>query len=194
MAQGKWRRGWDSNPRMGFTPINGLANPSAETVNPFDKPQKPDKPETSKERKERRARRKVYLAKALESAQYDPRSGSPHKSLEEILSHYVVMPNGCHEWTRATNEGGYGLVCLMLDGVPNTMPASRLQWMRLKGKPGDGMDILHTCDNPPCINIDHLFEGTPRDNIHDMMAKGRQNFAGLRLGPSAQKAAHRRRA
>lgn len=193
MTQSKWRRGWDSNPRMGFTPINGLANPSPETVNPFERPQKADKPETSAERKERRERRKEYLAKARESAQYDPRSGNPHKSLEEILSRYVVTPSGCHEWTGARNEGGYGLVCLMLDGVPNTMPAHRLQWMRLKGKPGDGMDTLHECDNPPCINIDHLFEGTPKDNIHDMIRKGRHNFFGLKYsGATAQISAQKK--
>jgi hypothetical protein len=81
----------------------------------------------------------------------------------------------------------------MLDGVPNTMPASRLQWMRLKGKPGEGMDILHKCDNPPCINIDHLFEGTPKDNIHDMIAKGRHNFQKLKhSGPTAQESAQLR--
>lgn len=75
------------------------------------------------------------------------------------------------------------------------MPAPRLQWMRLKGKPTEGMDTLHECDNPPCINIDHLFEGTPGDNVRDMMAKGRQNFSGLELGPAAtQKAAQEKRA
>lgn len=195
MTSAKWRRGRDSNPRYGFTPYNGLANPSPETVNPFERPQKDDKHETSRERKERRSRRKAYLAKARETAQYDPRSGNPHKSLEEILDRYVVTATGCHEWTGARNEGQYGLVCLMLDGKPNTMPASRLQWMRLKGKPADGMDILHTCDYPPCINIEHLFEGTPLDNIRDMMAKGRQNFGGLKYsGPSAQIRAQETRA
>lgn len=35
------------------------------------------------------------------------------------------------------------------------------------------MDICHTCDNPPCCNPMHLFEGTRLDNVHDMRAKGR---------------------
>jgi len=39
----------------------------------------------------------------------------------------------------------------------------------------DGMYVCHTCDNPPCINIDHLFLGTPRDNMLDKVAKGRHS-------------------
>jgi hypothetical protein len=65
------------------------------------------------------------------------------------------------------------MVGLMLDGKINTMPAHRLQWMRLNGKPAEGMDICHRCDNRGCINPAHLFEGTPRDNIRDMISKGR---------------------
>lgn len=183
MAQGRWRRGWDSNPRKGFTPFNGLANPSAETVNPFEDAQKRGGLSVSEWRKQRKERVNAESAKARESAQYDPRSGRPRKSLAEILSRFRVLPNGCHEWTGTKNKWGYGIVCLMIDGKPNTMPAHRLQWCRQKGKPGDGMDTLHECDYRPCINIDHLFEGTPADNIHDMMAKGRQNFAGLLKGP-----------
>tara|TARA_R110002153_G_scaffold244927_2_gene400424 strand:- start:12 stop:425 length:414 start_codon:yes stop_codon:yes gene_type:complete len=37
----------------------------------------------------------------------------------------------------------------------------------------DGMHVMHTCDNPPCINPDHLMLGTNQDNINDKVAKGR---------------------
>jgi hypothetical protein len=40
----------------------------------------------------------------------------------------------------------------------------------------EGMKSLHTCDNPPCCNPGHLWEGTPLDNMRDMIAKGRDNF------------------
>ena len=164
---------------MGFTPINGLANPHAETVNPFERPAKPHKTKPKETRKARKARRDAYLALARESAQHDPRSGKPVKSLDELLDRFVVAPSGCHEWTGTKNPGGYGIVCLMLDGKPNTMPAPRLQWMRLRGKIPEGIDVCHRCDNRACINIECLFLGTPRDNMHDMMAKGRQNHTGL---------------
>lgn len=183
MTTKEWRRGRDSNPRYGFTPYNGLANHEPTQQDEPAKPLKADVSKLGTARSQRRARRLAYLTKARESAQYDPRSGNPNKSLEEILSRYRVLPNGCHEWTGTRNKHGYGIVCLMLDGKPNTMPAHRLQWMRLKGKIDPGKDACHDCpdgnDNRACINIDHLWDGTPRQNIHDMMAKGRENFSGL---------------
>lgn len=195
MASGEWRRGWDSNPRMRFTPINGLANPPDIGWEPPTRSSKAGISTPGLSRKEREVRREAYLAKARESAQYDPRSGKPNKSLAEILSRYAVVPSGCWEWTGTKNKHGYGIVCLMLDGKPNTMPAPRLQWMRCKGKPGDGMDVCHACDNPPCINPEHLFGGTPLTNIRDMIAKGRHNFTGLKYsGASAQNQAQRRKA
>lgn len=190
MAKGIWRRGRDSNPRYGFTPYNGLANPSRQDPNPFEEALKRRNAGLPETRKARQERRRAELARARESAQYDPRSGRPNKSLEEILSQYVVMPSGCHEWTGTRNQYGYGMVCVMIDGKANTMPAHRLQWCRLKGKPTPGMDTCHTCDNRACINIDHLFEGTPKDNIHDMIRKGRHNFRSLKYaGDTAQESA-----
>lgn len=54
----------------------------------------------------------------------------------------------------------------------------------------DGLDACHRCDNRGCGNIDHLFLGTPKENIHDMIRKGRHNFRHLKhSGPSAQESA-----
>jgi len=53
----------------------------------------------------------------------------------------------------------------------------RLMWEAVNGPIPEGYYILHTCDNPPCINPNHLFLGTQADNIHDSQAKGRSRKA-----------------
>ena len=63
-------------------------------------------------------------------------------------------------------RGGYGR--FKRDG--RTQQAHRIAW----GDVPDGMDVLHHCDNPPCVRRSHLFLGTNSDNVTDMLAKGRQ--------------------
>lgn len=53
--------------------------------------------------------------------------------------------------------------------------AHRVSWVLNIGPIPPGQDVLHQCDNPPCVNPSHLFLGTNRDNIADKMAKGRQS-------------------
>lgn len=52
--------------------------------------------------------------------------------------------------------------------------AHRVAWLLERGPIPHGVKILHRCDNPPCVNWRHLFDGTMQDNVDDMMAKGRQ--------------------
>ena len=78
-------------------------------------------------------------------------------------------PERCWDWPHARHEAGYG-VCTY-KGVKTT--AHRLAYELTNGPVPDGMYVLHTCDRPQCCNPAHLFVGTPKDNVADMLAKGR---------------------
>lgn len=53
-----------------------------------------------------------------------------------------------------------------------TWLAHRAQWVLYVGPIPEGLWVLHTCDNPPCVNLDHLYLGTPRDNSEDRDERG----------------------
>jgi hypothetical protein len=103
---------------------------------------------------------------------------------ERPLTKYKVATSGCWEWTGGTNQYGYGLIALTVDGKRTSRAAHRHQWLRERGPIPPGRHVMHTCDNRLCINPAHLRLGSPKDNVRDMMAKGRQNFTGLRNADS----------
>ena len=80
-------------------------------------------------------------------------------------------PTECWPWVaKAAHPFGYGR---MTAGRGVNLKAHQISWALKNGPIPVGMKILHSCDNPPCCNPDHLFCGTMRDNTLDMMKKGR---------------------
>lgn len=69
----------------------------------------------------------------------------------------------------ATNNQGYGVTW----SSGKVVLAHRLSWQQRNGEIPSGMCVLHRCDTPLCVNPDHLFLGTKKDNTNDMKAKGR---------------------
>jgi hypothetical protein len=80
--------------------------------------------------------------------------------------------SGCWEWTGANTTGGYGKI--WLNG--RHIGTHRAMYVHAVGAIPDKNDVCHHCDNPPCINPEHLFVATRLENIQDSMQKGRRAF------------------
>jgi hypothetical protein len=90
---------------------------------------------------------------------------------EDILKRYgVIYDDGeaCWLWTRSTDRDGYGR--LYWNGRQR---AHRIAYELQYGINPRGFVIMHKCDTPRCINPRHLVMGTPKDNAHDRVTKGR---------------------
>lgn len=79
-------------------------------------------------------------------------------------------PNGCWLWNGALfRDSGYGQFTL----GNHPVRTHRLSWVIHFGPIPDGMCVLHRCDCRLCVRPDHIWLGTQRQNVDDMLAKGR---------------------
>lgn len=83
---------------------------------------------------------------------------------------YVTKTKTCWLWTGAKIRRGYGRLCFK--GC-KTCAAHRVAHILFIGEIPAGMLVCHSCDNPSCVNPEHLWIGTHRDNFNDMIKKGR---------------------
>ena len=97
-----------------------------------------------------------------------------------LLSRARLAPNGCWEWFKSTRRG-YGLFY----GGGKYQGAHRVSYEAFTGEIiPEGMVVRHTCDNPRCINPNHLVTGTVADNMADREARGRRDVKGEQIGTS----------
>lgn len=97
-------------------------------------------------------------------------------NVERFNEKYVVKENGCWVWTAGLNKDSYGKFWSGLyskNGSPISELAHRWAFMEFKGPLQKGNYVLHSCDVPPCVNPDHLFQGTQRINVKDCVEKNR---------------------
>jgi hypothetical protein len=87
----------------------------------------------------------------------------------KLLSKIRVSENGCWEWTAGHGGNGYGNVWF----AGKRYPAHRASYMAFIGDISPDLCACHRCDNPNCINPDHLFPGTKLQNNQDRHQKGR---------------------
>lgn len=96
---------------------------------------------------------------------------------------FLKRVSGCWEWIAAKHERGYGYFYTHPDFSQRKMDyAHRVSIFLYKGiRVGDTLSVLHICDNPCCVNPDHLRIGTHMDNMLDMATKGRCKSGKQRL-------------
>ena len=91
------------------------------------------------------------------------------QDLNKFIKKVTKQPDGCWIWG-ASNNDKYGLFKLK-----NEKYAHRASFILHGNKIPDGMQVLHKCDVPLCVNPNHLFLGTHADNMQDKVNKNRQN-------------------
>jgi len=99
--------------------------------------------------------------------------GNRWMSAEERFSCQSKWVGECLEWQGALLHNGYGEI--RVDGIKTK--SHRYAYQRAFGLIPEGRLVLHKCDNPRCVNIDHLYLGDQKDNARDRDSRGRNGFS-----------------
>lgn len=98
-----------------------------------------------------------------------PRGKYPRPSLQERFYNKVKKTQSCWLWVGTKNGRGYGVIG---DGG-KLLLAHRVSYRLFNGDLLIGLCVLHKCDNTSCVNPDHLWLGSQRENMRDKCLKGR---------------------
>lgn len=86
------------------------------------------------------------------------------------LTKHTVAPSGCWQFSGKPGSDGYGKLKI----AGKTIRAHRAYYEQYVGPIPNGLWVLHRCDNPMCVNPEHLYAGTQLDNERDKDARGRR--------------------
>lgn len=107
--------------------------------------------------------------------------------LERFEAKYEpITESGCWIWTANSDKDGYGQFRI----GKKMMRPHRFSYEHFVGEIPNGMYVLHKCDIPSCVRPEHLFVGTQKDNVADMIKKGRDWNMQLERGASHCKRGH----
>jgi len=111
-----------------------------------------------------------YVTTVLRLHNRRPKLEQFSNPIDAFNDRYIPEPmSGCWLWTGSISTTGYGRMTISRRQVQ----AHRFSYQQRHGHIQDGMEVMHKCDNPLCVNPDHLKLGTHKENMRDMYIKGR---------------------
>lgn len=98
------------------------------------------------------------------------------QTLEDRFLKKINKTSSCWLWTGSKTRGGYGNIRAKVNSKW-TMRRSHIVSYELYKGPVNGLQVCHSCDTPSCVNPDHLWLGTAKENADDMVSKGRNKIS-----------------
>lgn len=124
---------------------------------------------------------KTYDWKKISHCSFECSIATRIRTLKDRFIEKISIGNDCWLWLGGVlaNTMGYGQIGIGGRRDRKTLLAHRVSYELFIGPIPSGLQVLHECDNPPCVRPRHLFLGTQLDNMKDMMNKGRGRYVNV---------------